>query len=253
MRTSSLFVHARRIALAGLLASTLSAQAAVVTFYGADDGVGPGGARPTADTASMAFAVAAGSLSFVDFEGLAVGNFGALGVAPGVTATLTNTDSGFCAGICSTDEHSPTPLGYNTTLGGTNHLRVLPNFNDPVGGTVTFSFANGINALGAFLTDTQENFPGPITVTFNDGSAQTLSVTKNGETGGVLFFGFVSDGLPITSVSFHTGATNGEGAGTRDLWGIDDLRFHSVPEPTAIALLGLAFAGLGFARRRKRH
>ncbi len=201
------------------------ARASIVTFSGADDGAGPGDPSPNSDAAAASFTAAGGGASggSITFEGLPVGNFGSLGVAPGVTATITNGSGDACAGICATNQHSPTPIGYNTTAGGSQHLRVVPNFSDPTGASVTFSFAKPINAFGARLTDTQSTFPGPITATFNDGAAQSLGVTKNNDSGGQLFFGFTDFGKAISSVTLNTGATGG----TRDIWGIDDVLFNS--------------------------
>jgi PEP-CTERM motif-containing protein len=231
--------------LASLVAAS-GAQAAIVTFSGADDGAGPGDPRPFADAAASAFDGAVGLHSLITFEGLPVGNFGSLGVAPGVTATLSNLDSSF-SGISNVDQHSPTPLGYNTTSGGSQFLQVAPFFNDAIGGSVTFTFAQPVDAFGAYLTDTQVGFPGLITVTFSDGLSQVLPVSKNSDLGGVLFFGFTDFGASIASISYNTGATDS----TRDVWGIDDVRYATpVPEPGTLSLLA-AGAGLLLRRRRR--
>jgi hypothetical protein len=225
--------------------SALAASAGVITtFSGNDNGAVPGGPRPNSNNAHTAFLAGLSSPPTITFEGLPTGLFTTLAVAPGVTAALINngTDGG---GIQNTDQHTPTPLGFNTTVGGTEWLQVWPAFDDAGGETVTFTFSTPINAFGAYLTDPQSDFPGPITLTFNDGTAQTLSITKTDDTGGVLFFGF-HDTTSFTSISYHTGATGA----TRDIWGIDDVAFNAVPEPGTI---GLALCGasllIGAARR----
>lgn len=205
-----------------------AAQAAIVTFSGADNGAAA--CHPPAcvnsDAAAAVFDAAAGPHGLITFEGLPLGPFGSMTVAPGVTVTLTGAEPGF-GGIQNTNQHAGTPLGFNTTLGGSEWLQAWPNFNSP-GETVTFTFATPVDAFGAYLTDTQVGFPGPITVTFNDGSFQSLPVMKNDDTGGALFFGFTDLGASISSISFNTGATGD----TRDIWGIDDVRFAAVvPAP----------------------
>jgi hypothetical protein len=235
-----------RFCLASGISIMGSSAGIITTFSGLDNGAVPGGPRPSSDAAHTAFLGGLSSPPTITFEGLPTGLFVNLVVAPGVTASLINngTDGG---GIQNTNQHTPTPLGFNTTVGGTEWLQVWPAFNDPAGETVTFTFASPINAFGAYLTDTQSTFPGPITLTFNDGVAQTLSVTKNDDTGGVLFFGF-HDTTAFTSLSYHTGATGD----TRDVWGIDDVTYAAaaVPEPGTIGLLlcGVSLM-VGVARR----
>src|SRR5215471_4595992 len=166
------------LVLTVLLTFAGSTPAAVVTFLGMDNGVGPGGAFPVSNAAAASFAAATGAFNTINFESAPVGLFGSLVVAPGVTVTLTNADpapspcpGGACGGISNVDQHSPTPLGFNTTVGGSKFLQVWPSFNSATGEDVTFTFATPIYAFGAYLTDTQVGFPGPITLTFNDGSS----------------------------------------------------------------------------------
>jgi hypothetical protein len=239
--------RAPAIALSVTLAIGIAgtAHAAIMTFSGADNGAAACHPPPcvNSDAAAASFDAAAGPVGLITFEGLPLGSFGTLTVAPGVTVTLTGADVG--SGIQNTNQGV---LGFNTTLGGTEWLRMVPPFNS-AGETATFSFASPVDAFGGYLTGTQVGFPGPITVTFNDGSSQSLSVTKNNNTGGALFFGFTDPGAKIVSISLNTGATGS----TRDVWGIDDVRFAAAPapEPASLGLLIIALIGLGATRRRR--
>jgi hypothetical protein len=238
----------RTLAVLPLILIAGTADAAIVTYTGNDQSVAAGGARPNSDAARAAFLGAVTPTGTITFEGLALGNFGALGVAPGVTATLTGQDT--IAGIQNAND---TTLGYNTTSGGSQHLRMAPPFNSGPA-TATFNFATPISAFGAYLTGTEVNYPGAINILFFDGSSQSLNVTKNNNGGGVQFFGFTTDALLISSVQFYEGPT----ANTRDIWGIDDVTYGAVagavvPEPStyiAGALLLLPFGSQVIRRLR---
>jgi hypothetical protein len=222
------------------LAVALPAHSSVVTFYGADNGAGPGSPDPNTAAATASFTAAASHTSLITFEGASLPN-----VAPGVSVTLTGAAGG---GLETTDMHTPDTLGFNTTPGGNEWLQIWPDFNSSTGETATFSFAHPVDAFGANFTDTQVDFPGTITLTFNDGSTVVETLTKNDDSGGVLFFGFTDFGKTFSSVSINTGATGS----TRDIWGIDDVRFQTVPEASTWAMMLLGFAGLGFAGYRAR-
>jgi len=225
--------------IVGLSAAGMSAG--IVTFSGADDLTGPTDPHPGSDGAAAAL----GATSIVDFEGLPLGDFASLIVAPGVTVTLTNQASG--SGGIQNAEQRPSALGFNITPGGTQWLQYFPNFNDQAGETITFDFGTPITAFGAYFTDTEVDFPGPITVNFNDGAPQSLPVTKTSTGGGTLFFGF-TDTTPFSSVSINGGTTDT----SRDIWGIDNVAFTSTPEPGTFGLLlgGTALLGINWLRRR---
>ena len=89
------------------------------------------------------------------------------------------------------------------------------------GSTAVFSFSTAIDAFGAFFSDTEVGFPGNITIAFNDGTSQSLGLTKGADGGGVLFFGFTDIGKSFDTVTISTGSTNS----LRDIFGIDDVRY----------------------------
>lgn len=228
-------------------AASLPASAAAVVFTGLDNGVGPGGAFVNANAADAALAASAGAGSVITFEGLALGIPAGLVLAPGVSVTLTGNEAPN-GGIRNTDDHAEV-LGFNTTSGGSGWLQMWPGFSSAGGAVATFSFATGIEAFGMYMSDTQETFPGTITVTYDNGGVVVLNPTKNDNSGGVAYFGFHDAGASITSIAIGTGAT----AGTRDIWGIDDIRFVAtsrVPVPATLLLAGVGLLALGACRRR---
>jgi len=224
-----------------------SASASVVGIYGGiDTGVGPGGPWPNSTAAQAAFwAALSVSSPTITFEG--VGSLSSLG--SGVSATLVNADP--MSGLHTQNEHPSAAgeyLGYNVTSGGNEWLMVVPQWGTPTapnpGATLTFSFSSGITGFGLWFTDTQVDFPGPITVSFNDGAPEQLTVTKTGDTGGAAYFGFTTN-APFTSVSISTGPISGTTGAERDSWGVDNITIGTAaielsPEPSTLSLLALA-------------
>jgi hypothetical protein len=243
----------RTFLVIGLIASAVAlsgsrADASPIVFYGADSGVAPGGSSPNAAAAAAAFHAAAGTTSLIDFENAPIGTFATLPLAPGVTVSLTgDVDGGvtFGAGITNADRASNEALGYNTTPGGSQHLRATATFDSQSGLMLTFSFAQPIQSFGAFFSDTEIGYPGPLHVSFFDGTSQFFEIGKTDTGGGTLFWGVTNLGAPISSISFSTGATGF----TRDIWGIDDVSYEvaTVPEPASLLLVGAGLFGL--ARR----
>ena len=224
-----------------------SASASVVGIYGGvDTGTGPGGPWPNSTAAEAAFwAALAVSSPTITFEG--VGSLSTL--APGVSATLVNADP--MSGLHNQDEHPSAAgefLGYNVTSGGNEWLMVVPQWGTPTapspGATLTFNFSSGISGFGLWFTDTQVDFPGPITVSFNDGAPEQLTVNKTGDAGGAAYFGFTTN-APFTSVSISTGVIGGTVGSQRDSWGVDNITVGTAadapaPEPSTLSLLGCA-------------
>jgi len=237
-------------ALICFVACSGHAQAAIIIFSGSDPGVGPGGARPNSNAAAASFDAAAGALGTVNtinFESAPLGNFAALGLGSGVTATLAGTAIDSNAGI--TDVLGDSTLGYNTTAGGSRFLRVVPIF-DIGTASATFDFDTPVQAFGTYVTGLG-TAAGALHVVFSDGTAQDLSVAGS-PSGGVQFFGFTDEGKLISSIQLRlTGVT-----GSRDIFSVDDVRFvaasEAVPEPSTLAIFAVAGLGAGvYLRRRK--
>ncbi len=107
----------------------------------------------------------------------------------------------------------------------------------------------------AYFSGVQTNFFTD-TITFNDGTSQTIDIPGTGTTGSIgaaAFVGFTDAGKLITSVTINAGNPGTQSPGIDDI-GVDDVRFQvpPVPEPSSLALLTLGGVALAGWRRWKK-
>jgi hypothetical protein len=205
-------------ALAALALVAVNASAAPpVTFFGEDLGLGENvrlPSHPNADAAKANFLASLTGVvtqtfeSFPDLAGAPLRlDFGASGVA-------TLQGDGFIQRIPSgTDGFGRYPIS------GSQYFRS--------GTAFSVVFAKPQAAFGFYGVDLGD-FAGRLTVTYADGSSNTLQVphTINGPGGSVVYFGFIDVTNPFTSVSF------GDTAPGTDVFGFDDFTIGTPAQVT---------------------
>jgi len=193
-------------------------SAVIITFNGRD--FGTIASQPDANLANAAeFDVAAstvGTNNFINFETVTLGIFSSLSVAPGVIATLSNNERGRIS------SEQTINYGYNTTIGGSQFLQFRPNFGIFTA-SLNFDFIEPIQGFGAYFTGLG-TAAGNLNIIFNDGRNQQLVVTGN-PFGGSQFFGFIAPGTLISNISL---SLSGVTSLSRDIFGLDDVRYVSV-------------------------
>ena len=231
--------------IGALAFGTPLAQAGTITpFSGQDNGAPLGGPFPNSIAAQTSFLAAAatfGTVSNHGFEGQPLG-FQTTAYTFGNGDTFTINAPNFGPGGSGI---SNTTFGnlFGFSIGGVNNQWL--GFPD---GSVTFNFAPAgpTHSFGAFFTGLQN--AAPLTISFNDGTDQLITLTQN-TNGGAQYFGFTDTAaFSILTISNLSG----------DAWGLDRVSFNAAPTPVPIPAAGLPFglilaSGglLGWWRRQK--
>jgi hypothetical protein len=254
----------------GLLAPAPS-RAGIVVFNGSDPGFGPGGPGPNSVLAASQFNANVSSNlgvpeQHITFEGLPLNT--PLQSTSLVVYTNPNPVFGNVTLTTTGTDHTPAInnnygisnvgsvlTGFNTTPGGSQFLKVVPEFGIGTA-SATFTFTYPIQAFGAYVTGLNTD-SGPLHVTFTDslgphdltfvGSGKTFSNPQDPLAGGVQFIGFVDKLAAIHSVTLAL--TNVTGS-SRDSFGVDDIVFVFVPEPSSVILLGTGLLAVVIFGRR---
>jgi hypothetical protein len=242
--------HPRLLAFALFLGMLLSPGIAIgqlAIYDSIDVNIGPGAAHPNYDAKVSQFESNTGAFNVITFEGLTPGPFtnpsatetpasATIALGQGVQATLTGVDprppAGSIYGITSDTQNQF--LGFNVTPGGSQFLRVVP-FLQSTPTDVTFHFSENVTSFGMAITGLGGTVPGLLELKFTPlgGTPQDLTIAGNNQ-GGLVFYG-VSGFGQTNQFTLQMSPTI---AGTRDIIGIDDLRFATVvPEPASWVLI----------------
>ncbi|MBT1062190.1 PEP-CTERM sorting domain-containing protein [Bowmanella sp. Y26] len=236
------------IATAFIALTSLNIQAAPITFFGEDLGLGESTALnvfPNATTAESSFLSYLSGVGTEDFESFSNGTSAPLALDFDVagTATLGGGGSVQSAPVGSTNGYGR----YGTS--GTNYWQASST-------SFTIGFSAPIAAFGFYGIDIGDfNGQVVINVTYSDTTTESFNIGNSINTsgGGVLFWGLINQTKTFTNLSFSNTSGN-------DSFAFDDMTIGSVeqirdtnpiPVPASILLFALGLSCLVNRRRKQ--
>lgn len=230
-----------------LVICACSLQASVITYSGFDAFTDIyTSSYPNADAAKAAFVGSLSGALEITFDNLNTTQATTIHPTPGVSVTFTNQENYTVRNNLSVNAGTAN-YGFDNTLRNDSGLFLgLDSLDTSLPVYAVFTFDTPVYGFGAYFTGAGTD-RGGVTLQFNDGSTQTLTVAQaNSNPPGVEFFGFTDYAVSFSSVTAQVGISGG---GSFDIIGLDDVIVTATPEPATFGLF-LA-AGLLFTVRRK--
>jgi len=213
-----------------LLVSATNAVAEPTTFFGEDSGLGEEDRltrTPNADAARADFITQLSNPGTEKFESFAEGAETPLAVDFGAAGTATLQGTGYINEIATGAVKGRYPISGDKYWDS--------------GGSFYIDFSKPEAAFGFYGVDVGD-FHGQLTIAYEDGSAQTVTIphTVDSPGGTVIYFGFIDLDKPFTKITFGNTA---EGAEHEDVFGFDDFTIGTreqvelTPTPTPATTL----------------
>lgn len=208
---------------------------------------------PGSNSVDFAAAVgtAGGSISTIDFEDHALGALNGSQYS-GITMSTTGSFGGVVNGSGPGQSNT-----FSQPLNSGEGAHAASNYllNNAGSGTFTLAFDSAVMGFGLDIID-YYNPSGSNGITIAAYGTSGLigsfnSFAANFQPNNTYFMGILSDAMDITSIVISDAGALSDIIGYDDLW-IASAGTVNVPEPGALALLGLGLAGLGFTRRKSR-